>query len=167
MVKKNNNEQEDINRNKIIDIVLVVQYMKDLDINNEFFTDKGDGFIEGLASVKDEIEFVSKDYHLKEMIKVHTTKNELETNYNDLKEKINEEYVSKDYHNKELQKSYTERKVYEKLTEDIDKSNLNIIKKLEENNKKLNIEKDKMQEHIDKLYNALKEEKAKKKRWFR
>lgn len=63
MAKIQNKEQETQNKERLVDIVLILQYMKSLDVNNEFFTDKGEGFIEGLASVKDEIAFVDKELY--------------------------------------------------------------------------------------------------------
>ena len=58
--KKADNEQDDINRERLIDIVLIIEHMEALQIDKEFFTDEGIGFLKGLASVKDEIKFVSK-----------------------------------------------------------------------------------------------------------
>jgi len=73
MVK--NKEQEDYNKERIIDINLVIKLMEDYQLSSELFTDKGRGYLEGLASQTDEIKFVSKDKYDKLVIKYKKLKN--------------------------------------------------------------------------------------------
>ncbi len=93
-MKTKNKEQEEYNKERIIDINLILQYMETLDINKDYFTELGEGHLRGLASVKDEMKFVSQemydkltiDYtHLLVKIEQLTKENsELKDKYNDL-----------------------------------------------------------------------------------
>jgi len=64
-MKTKNKEQEDFNKERIVDINLVLQYMQNFDITKEYFTEIGEGHLRGLASVKDELRFVSKEDYKK------------------------------------------------------------------------------------------------------
>jgi len=59
MVKKKN-EQAEYNKERLVDINLILQYMESLDVTKEYFTELGEGHLRGLGSVKDEIKFISK-----------------------------------------------------------------------------------------------------------
>jgi len=74
---KSNHEQDKINRERLVDIVLVIQYMKELDISKEFFTDRGEGFIEGLVSSCDEIKFIHQDKYDKLLSNNKSLKDEI------------------------------------------------------------------------------------------
>jgi len=98
---KKSNEQEAINKERLIDIVLIMEYIKAYDLNHDFFTDKGEGFLEGLVSLKDYIKFVSKAKYDKDVLKAQ-----------DMYTNINIEYNRLNNENKKLNKQIDYYKKY-------------------------------------------------------
>ena len=60
MKKKQLSEQDEINKERLVDINLILQYMETLDVTKEYFTELGEGHLRGLASAQDEVKFVDK-----------------------------------------------------------------------------------------------------------
>lgn len=109
MAKTSNKEQEEYNKQRIVDINLVLQYMQQLDINKEYFTDIGEGHLRGLASLKDELTFISKQKYDKDMLKAREESSGLQVMYSNLKydnEQLNEAFLQRDKENAKLQKEY-------------------------------------------------------------
>jgi len=160
MTKKSKNEQQDINKERIIDINLVLQYMSAYDINKEYFTELGEGHLRGLGSVKDEIKFISKDKYNKLLLKYSMLKEkpskikELEEENSKLKEQLE---VSK-LETVRWQDSFSGRT--EECKGEIIKRNTYV-------NKCANLEQD--NGIVKSKYNELLREhnKLKSKRWFR
>jgi len=76
-MKTINKELDEYNKERIIDINLTLQYIKSLDIEKEYFTDIGIGHLRGLASLKDELKFIS----------IHKY-NDLQQKYNNIQSKL-------------------------------------------------------------------------------
>ena len=102
MAKINNTEQDNYNNERIIDIMAVIGYMKDYDVYNNFFTDTGDGFLQGVVGVNNNVKFVSENKYLKlkdkfevleelnsDTDKIMLTNNRLEERNKELKELLN------------------------------------------------------------------------------
>ena len=64
-MKTKNKETDNYNRERLVDINLILQYMESLDVTKEYFTELGEGHLRGLASVKDEIKFINIDLYNK------------------------------------------------------------------------------------------------------